>query len=222
MYALMSKAKARTLYDFILKEKPKEIFEMGTHRGGSALIMAAALQELGSGSVTTFDFTDVRALEPNAETLLRESKLERFVSIVYCDWCFEWELGKLLESRARSTSKDPRPVDFVYIDGGHYWTSAGFTFYLITNLLRPGGWVLFDDLDWIIDRHESRDSAYARRISAGARKRAMVRMVFNLLVRKNSSYHNFRVTANGSWGWAQKKTVRDNSTHPNCKCCSGR
>jgi predicted O-methyltransferase YrrM len=209
VYALMSKSKARKLYDFVLKEKPRIVFEMGTHRGGSALIMAAALDELGTGTVTTFDFRDIRDLVPNAENLIRNSKLESHVCVAYCDWCFEWELGKLLE-RIRSSRKDKASmVDFVYIDGGHYWTSTALTFYLITNLLRPGGWVLFDDLDWVIDKHESRDSGYARRISVEARQRPMVRMVFDLLVRTNGAYHNFRVTSKGSWGWAQKKTTKD-------------
>jgi predicted O-methyltransferase YrrM len=204
-YALMSKYKARTLYDFVLREKPKTVYEMGTHRGGSALIMAAALHELGRGEVTTFDFAEVRALVPNAETLIKESKLGGYVSVAYCDWCFEWELGKLLELQRSSVKKNAKVVDFVYIDGGHYWTSTALTFYLITSLLRPGGWVLFDDLDWVIDKHESKESTYAKRISAEARKCPIVRMVFDLLVRTSSSYHNFRVTAKGSWGWAQKK-----------------
>jgi hypothetical protein len=61
----------------------------------------------------------------------------------------------------------------------------------------------------LICSHESRDSGYARRISVEARKRPMVRMVFDLLVRTNGAYHNFRVTSKGSWGWAQKKTTKD-------------
>jgi predicted O-methyltransferase YrrM len=204
-YALMSKWKARKLYEFVLKQEPKIVYEMGTHRGGSALIMAAALDELGTGKVTTFDFRDIRRLVPNVETLIRKSKLRSYVSVTYCDWCFEWELAKLLELRRASSGKSHGLVDFVYIDGGHYWTCTALTFYLVTNLLRPGGWILFDDLDWVIDKHESKDCTYVQRISPEARKRAMVRMVFDLVVKRNSSYRNFRVTARGSWGWAQRK-----------------
>jgi predicted O-methyltransferase YrrM len=204
-HALISKWKAQKLYEFVLKEKPKTVYEMGTHRGGSALIIGAALHELGTGNVTTFDFRDVRTLEPNVETLIRKTRLGRYVTVVYCDWCFEWELGKLLEPSRGSNSKKKCLVDFIYVDGGHYWTCTALTFYLATCLLRPGGWILFDDLDWVIDKHESKDSAYAQRISSEAKKRPMVRMVFDLLVKTNDLYHNFRVTADGRWGWAQKK-----------------
>jgi predicted O-methyltransferase YrrM len=198
-HALMSRWKAQKLYEFVLREKPKKIYEMGTHRGGSALVMAAALHELGVGKVTTFDFRSVRALRPNVETLARKSGLKRHIGVNYCDWCFEWELGKLLEK------KRERSIDFVYIDGGHYWNCTALTFYLVTEVLRRGGWILFDDLDWLIDKHESKDNSYAKRISLDARRRPMVQMVFDLLVRTSDRYHNFRVSANGSWGWAQKK-----------------
>jgi predicted O-methyltransferase YrrM len=213
-YALMSKAKARKLYEFVLREKPRCVFEMGAHRGGSALIMAAALQELGTGTVTTFDFQDIHGLAPNIESLINRSHLHKFISVVCSDWCYEWELGKLLESRRTPRNRIIPFVDFAYIDGGHYWTSTGFTFYLITKLLRPGGWLLLDDLDWMIEKHESTGNSYARRISTEAKRRPMVRMVFDLLVRTSNSYHNCRIAANGSWGWAQKKDGPGNPPTP--------
>src|SRR5260370_22795070 len=110
---------------------------MGSYRGGSALIMAAALEELGRGRVSTFDFPEVAALKPNIEHLLQLTGLRAHVSIVYCEWCCEWELAKVIEARL----SDRRPVpylDFAYIDAGHIWTATGVAFYLLTNLLTPG------------------------------------------------------------------------------------
>jgi hypothetical protein len=53
---------------------------------------------------------------------------------------------KLLEVHA-----DPI-YDFCYIDGGHSWDVSGFGFFLVEKLVRPGGWLLFDDLDWTYER----------------------------------------------------------------------
>jgi predicted O-methyltransferase YrrM len=203
-YALMSRFKARTLYRFIMTQKPMHVLEMGCHQGGSALIMAAALEELGQGHITTFDFPDIAKLKPNAESLLLKTHLAAYVDLVYCDWCCEWELAKLMEANVKHSTYRPY-VDFVYLDGGHYWTATGFAFYLATNLLKPGGWVLLDDLDWVIASDEIDNRTYKKRISREAQKRPMVQMIFDLIVKTHPAYENFHLSANRTWGWAQKR-----------------
>jgi hypothetical protein len=90
----MSRYKARTLYRFVIQQKPVNIIELGCHQRGYALIMAAALDELGRGQIETFDFPEIRKLNPNVEELLREAELTRYVCVKYCEWCFEWEFAK--------------------------------------------------------------------------------------------------------------------------------
>jgi predicted O-methyltransferase YrrM len=206
-YALMSKHKARALYRFVIQERPVNIIELGCYQGGSALVMAAALDELGHGVIRTFDFPQIRQLKPNVEQLLRDTELSRYVSVEYCDWCFEWEFAKILAANIRRTGYKPC-FDFAYLDGGHYWTVTGYAFYLVNNLLRPGAWVLLDDLDWVIETHEKKGARYKTAICKYAQNRPMVQMVFDLIVRTHPDYANFRVTANGTWGWAQKRGPR--------------
>ena len=48
----------RTLYHFVINEKPKKIIEFGTLNGYSAVAMAMALHELGEGKVICYDLWD--------------------------------------------------------------------------------------------------------------------------------------------------------------------
>jgi len=91
---LMSREKAIELYDFILENRPKEIFKMGFYHGGSANIMAAAQEEIGGGRVVTYDFFNVKDKQPNILDLLDLTHLHQYVKLVFCDWCCEWELAK--------------------------------------------------------------------------------------------------------------------------------
>jgi Methyltransferase domain len=40
--------------------------------------------------------------------------------------------------------------DLVFIDGAHTWEPDSLAFLLSERLLRPGGWWIFDDLNWSI------------------------------------------------------------------------
>jgi predicted O-methyltransferase YrrM len=205
-FALMSPEKAAALYAFVLSEGPEEIFELGSYRGGSALIMAAALSELGRGRVSTFDFPEATKLKPNIQELLQRTGLQSHVAFVPCEWCCEWELAKVIEAQLSGGGLVPY-LDFAYIDGGHFWTATGFAFYLVTNLLKPGAWILFDDLDWIIERDESPKMKYVQMIPPGAKRRPMVQMVYDLLVKTHPGYENFKTTFDGTWGWAQRRPL---------------
>ena len=40
--------------------------------------------------------------------------------------------------------------DFCFLDAGHTWDVTGFAFLLVDMLLKPGGMIVLDDLDWTI------------------------------------------------------------------------
>ena len=56
-------------------------------------------------------------------------------------------------------SADPPEFDFVFLDAGHTWDVTGFAFFLVDRLLRPGGWLLFDDLNWSVTKSRSVSAA---------------------------------------------------------------
>ena len=64
-----SPSKGKIFYDHILKYKPKKCLELGFAKGTSVCYMAAALDELGYGSITAVDLDKSYFMEPNIENL---------------------------------------------------------------------------------------------------------------------------------------------------------
>lgn len=194
----MTTDQGRKVYDFIIENELKRILELGFAHGKSSCYLGAAAEELGEGArVTTVDRGEAMARQPNIDQLLSRTGLTAWVTPVLAHTSFTWELLRMLES-------DPQPrFDFIYIDGGHTWDTTGFAFMLVDRLVAPGGWVLFDDLDWTLGRSPSlRNRAWVQRLSAEERDTPQVRKVFELLVRTHQGYDS--VYESESWGWARK------------------
>lgn len=74
-------------------------------------------------------------------------------------------------------------------------------------LLRPGGWIIFDDLDWTIQMHLeyhglSSNSPF-KIYSEDEQREPAVKLVWELLV-PSRGYINRRIEERFSWGIAQK------------------
>lgn len=134
--------------------------------------------------------------------LLRRAGLEDIVTPVIAQSSYTWELMKLIERRSNGRC---RPMfDSCFIDGAHSWDVDGFAFFLVEKLLKPGGWLLLDDLDWTYARSPSlRHTERVLAMPLGERTTPQVGKVFDLLVRQHPSFEEFSVE--GSWGWAQKR-----------------
>ncbi len=186
----MSLPQARTMTAFIREHRLQEILELGFYSGVSTCYLAAAIEDLSSGAVTTIDLEKARAHRPNIEELLEKTGLRQRVRIFYEPSSYTWRLMRFLE-------EDPAPrFDFCYLDGAHQWAVDGFAFFLVDRLLRPGGWIVFDDLDWnVADCPVNRDSEWARRLPPEERNTAQIRKVYELLVKTHPSYTEFRVEA---------------------------
>ncbi|WP_020573149.1 O-methyltransferase [Actinopolymorpha alba] len=194
----MTRSQGQVLYEFIRETRPRRILELGFASGVSSCYLAAALDELGTdGHVLTIDRKNARDRSPTIDELLGKCGLTHRVTPIFADTSYTWELQRLLE-------RDPVPAfDFVFIDGAHTWDVDGFAFLLADQMLRPGGWVLFDDLDWTLDSSPTlKNMTWVRQLPAEQRSTPQVRKVYELLVRQNPAYGAFR-DENG-WGWARK------------------
>lgn len=194
----MKSKQGRAVYRFIIENRLGRVLELGFAHGKSTCYLAAAVDELGGdGHVTTMDQVGARERKPSIHELLAACGLSRWVTPVFADRSYTWELMKLLE-------RDPQPrFDFVYMDGGHTWDVTGFGFLLVDRLLAPGGWILFDDLDWTVASSPNiAEAGWAKRMSDEERKTAQVRKVYELLVRTHPDYTDFR--ERDGWGWARK------------------
>lgn len=192
----MSSQQGRTVYDFVVSNRLSRVLELGFAHGKSSCYFAAAVDEI-DGHLTTIDRPGARKRDPNIEQLLEKCGLAHRATPIYADGSFTWELMKLLDTK-------PQPqFDFAYLDAGHTWDVTGFGFFLVDKLLVPGGWLLFDDLNWTIEGSEGlKDSERAKKLSTEQRTTAQVGKVFDLLVRTHPDYVN--VKQKGNWGWAQK------------------
>ncbi|MBR9979148.1 MAG: class I SAM-dependent methyltransferase [Bacteroidetes bacterium] len=196
----MPPERGRLIYDFVLSQRPARILELGFAHGVSSCYMAAALDETGSGSVITMDNVISRQRDPDIHTLLERCGLSSYVTPVFAARSYTWELMKVLEEHTSDGVTTP-VFDFVFIDGGHTWDSDGFSFLLADRLLKPGGWVLFDDMLWTPSVSEGEE--WVEALPAEERDVAQIENVFNLLVVPHRDYDSFEF--DGVWGWARKK-----------------
>ena len=196
--------KARVLYDFIMEKKPRECLELGFAHGTSACYIAAALDELGEGRLTTVDLTGQAWQVPSIEELLTRTGLGGRVGIVRERTSYTWFLRRMIEERTRHGICEPL-YDFCFIDGSKNWTIDGCAFFLADKLLRPGGWVLFDDLKWTYastGRKET-DGVNHRELGPDELNTPHIESIFRLLVMQHPDYSEF-VIQDDWWGWAHK------------------
>ena len=199
---------ARHLYNMLLAERPFEVLELGFAHGASSCYAAAALHELGRGRLTCVDLDSSVDRVPNLETLLEKTGLTDYVDIRREPNSYTWFLKKKVEEQSRGGTCEP-VYDFCYIDGCKNWTVDGCAFFLVDKLLRPGGWILFDDLNWTYKDYEA---STGRAATDGLTHRTMapdeyvvphIEAVFRLLVMQHPDYSEFRID-DDSWAFAHK------------------
>lgn len=188
----MSLKQASIMAEFIQQNRISNILELGFFHGVSTCYLAAALEEMGGGSIVTIDLHSAKQRQPNIEMLLAKCGYLDRVDFYYEPVSYNWRLMKLIEEN-RIT------FDLCYLDGGHDWYNTGYAFFLVDKLLQPGGWIVFDDLDWTM---EHLNTPWALKKPLEERVTPQVRKVWELLVKPHPNYHNFR--QQGSWGYAQK------------------
>ncbi|BAZ46528.1 hypothetical protein NIES4102_35640 [Chondrocystis sp. NIES-4102] len=188
----MSLKQASIIAEFIQQHQISNILELGFFHGVSTCYLAAALEEIGGGSIVTIDLHSAKQRQPNIEMLLAKCGYLDRVDFYYEPVSYNWRLMKLIEEN-RIT------FDLCYLDGGHDWYNTGYAFFLVDKLLQPGGWIIFDDLDWTM---EHLNTPWALKKPLEERVTPQVRKVWELLVKPHPNYHNFR--QQGSWGYAQK------------------
>jgi len=196
----MNAARAAVLRDLIVRYDARDILEIGFYQGKSSLYIAGALEDLGRGGhLVTIDRESAQKHDPNIESLLDQVGLAHRVTPVYAFRSFTWELQKLI-------ARSPRPqFDLCYFDGGHTWDETGFGFLLVDLLLRPGGVIVFDDLNWTVAGSAAfaRNAAKAAAYSPDEAATRSVERVWDLLVPERG-YERVERIDKIHWGVARK------------------
>jgi predicted O-methyltransferase YrrM len=202
----MSPALGRRVYDHIIECRPERALELGSAHGVSAAYIAAALEANGHGHLTTVDHAGA-AFDPSPREVLARAGLEQRVTIVHAHSSYNWFLKQEVE-RASDQAGNCAPVyDFCYLDGSKNFNIDGLAVVLIEKLLRPGGWLLMDDLDWTYEHNPwilpSGDGNPLGPLSDSERAEPHLRAVFELIVKQHPSFTRF-VREDEWYGWAQK------------------
>lgn len=193
----MSPDRGRLLSSFIRDHHLTSVLELGFAHGGSTCYLASAVGSCGGGSVTSIDLENARARRPTAEELLERCGWRHLVELIYEPTSYTWRLMRFLEQES------PPSFDLCFVDGAHRWADDGFAFFLVDRLLAPGGWLIFDDLDWTFDTSPSmRSSEVVAHMPEDERTTAQIRKVYELLVKRQPGYGEFRV--DGPWAFARK------------------
>ena len=195
----------RVLYDWILKTKPQESLELGFLYGKTSCVIAAALEEVGQGHLTSMDLEVVRDHQgnPNICTNLERTGLTSWVSPDFSKVSYTWELKKIIERQSVSGRCVPL-YDFVFMDGAHFWETDACAFFLVMKLLKPGGWILFDDYMWSVEKSDWWHVAPEMKdMPQDFRKECQVERIVTLLVSQHPEIESVLIRDN--WAWAKKR-----------------
>jgi predicted O-methyltransferase YrrM len=201
----MSPEQGRLVYDHVRATRPAEVLELGTAHGVGAAYLAAGLEDNGAGRLTTVDFAGA-AYDPPPEAVLARAGVAARVQVVREFSSYTWWLKEQVQARSDRAGNVEPLYDFVYLDGAKNWTIDGLAVVLVEKLLRPGGWLLMDDLDWTYAQdpgREATDGIVHRELSAPERSEPHLRAVFELIVAQHPSFTDVRVQDEW-WGWARK------------------
>jgi len=203
----MTPEQGRRVYDHVRTTRPSEILELGTSYGVSAAYMAAALEATGEGQITTVDH--VRSNSPDDLLQRIDPAVTRRISLVRIeDSSYNWWLKEQIRARSDAAGNCEPVYDFCYLDGAHNLTVDGFAVVLIQKLLRPGAYLLLDDVNWVYrsDPHGVRERGVFFPLSPAERNEPHIRDVFELIVKPHPAFNDFTVEDEG-WAWARKSAT---------------
>ena len=209
----ISKENGRFLYDLILRERLTSILELGIAHGTATCYMAAALQELGEGSITSVDLAEAKdKFTPSAEEQLEKAGLKKYATVRRMQTGYTWFLH---DEIVNNTQDDVchEIYNLCVIDGPKNWTIDGAAFFLVDKLLKKDGWIIFDDYGWTYARANKRrdatDGITHRSLSKEEQEIPHIREIFELLVKQHPHYGNFVLLSDGDWALAQKTLTQE-------------
>ncbi len=125
------------LYGVVKQARPKKVIEIGRYKGGSTLVIAAAMQ--GQGDLWSIDLGE-------KESRLHSGESKRRFDDQLCDLCARLHLNvHILVGDSRTIKVEADNVDLVFIDGDHSYEGVKSDFERFGRRARVGGAGLFDD-----------------------------------------------------------------------------
>lgn len=135
--SLVQEGSGQMLHDLVRRERLQRTAEVGLAYGGSAIYICQALAENGGGFHTAVDPFQTTRFERVGVGNVERAGLSEY---------FRFVEGSSQAVLSEMAAEAPGSLDLVFIDGSHRFDHALVDFYNADLLVRPGGFVAFDDL----------------------------------------------------------------------------
>jgi predicted O-methyltransferase YrrM len=208
---LLAQDTMQAIYDCVLHSGARTCLELGTGFGATTCVIAAALDELGGGHVTTLD---VLVREPiGVNVLAHHTGLSKYIKVIADPVGYNWHLGEMAQKQTESGICVPF-VDFCFLDGAHEWGPDALATFLVAKLLRPGSWLVLDDLDFKLRGCQPGwKTVFADRTDKEL-DALQVERIFNLVLRQHPHFGAFAISDSGRTGWARKRAPYPAAWYP--------
>lgn len=194
----MKEAQALIIRDLVKEHDLSQMLEIGFFHGKSSIYMGAILREIGKGHLLTIDLEGARKKTPNIIDLIDATGFADLITPVFAHRSYTWELAKLIRDGKRDL------FDFCYLDGGHTFDVTALGVLLVSTLMKPGGILILDDLDWSManSKHYQEHPEQAQKFSTDEQNSQGIRIVWNKLL-PELGFKKLREHPEHSWGIAQ-------------------
>lgn len=196
----------RDIYQFIIDNQLTRCIELGTGFGATTCAMTAAVEELGTGKVTSVDMYEHQPV--NVHVLTKHIELsEQQLEFISDELGYNWYLPELIKQQTQHDVCEPL-FDFCLLDGAHEWEPDALAFMLVARLIKPGGWIAVDDINYFFRLIPGWENFHQDKTDRELDTLQM-EMVYELMVKTHPDFCDFRLTHNGRIGWARKKLPQD-------------
>jgi predicted O-methyltransferase YrrM len=215
----MTPQQGRIAFDHLVATGARDVLDIGTCYGTSAAYFAAAVIANGGGRVTSVDsgrFDDSGPALEWVETGLRDSGVRDVVELVRIeDSSYAWWLKEQVERFSDADGRCEPQYDFVYLDGAKSLTIDGVSVLFIERLLRPGGWLLLDDIEWTYTTNPEvvQTEGVHYPMSDAELHEPHIRAVLELIIKPSGAFSVIRRQEEGQWAWAQKSAGGDRTRY---------
>jgi hypothetical protein len=174
-------AKMETVNYIKNHQEVQVVGEVGVYKGHTSVEIARVLAGRPRSSLHLFDFEDMvvpvaeRCAATGCRVVPHSNSRKPMDS-------YNWSLMKLL-----STTSAPL-FDYVYIDGSHTLDHDATAMIICDRLLKPGGYMDFDDYSWTMANSVSVGEMSKQLYTDEQRTTAHVALIVDHLVRTNPSY----------------------------------
>lgn len=187
------------VYKFIVDNKLRSCIELGSGFGATSCVMGAATEEI-NGKVLTVDMYLHQPV--NVEVLKKHTGIGDSLEFAVDKLGYNWYLADLIAKQTKNGICEPL-FDFCLLDGAHEWSPDALAFFLVAKLIKPGGWIVLDDINFTLRSVPNWQQEFGNYTDKELDS-FQVGMVYELAVRQHPDFQAFRITHNGRIGWAKK------------------